>query len=150
MASGRGHHLKGRKLGGRTKNTPNKATVERAEIARLQNEESVRKGIKLGKQMLEDYMMAFHNQAVVFQPLPAGVSIPGRTPDPAQFMAWGRLVVETAYKLADFQSPKFRAIQVVAPADDRQQGRIIEGKAVDVTDAVAAGRTYLRLVKGVG
>jgi hypothetical protein len=127
----RGSHVKkGMRPAGRDKGTPNKATVERAEIARIQNAQAQARGLKLGKDMLEDYMMAFHNQAVVYQPLPAGVSVPGREPNPDKFMQWGMLVVQTAKALAEFQSPKFRAIQVVAPAATREP-KTIEGNVAE-------------------
>lgn len=141
---------KGERPGGRTKGTPNRITVEAAEIARISTEQAKARGVKLGKEMLEDYMMAFHNQAVVFQPLPPGVAIPGRTPDPQQFMAWGKLVVETAKELAKYQSPTFRAIAVVAPPPGSDKPPMISGdNVITIKDAQALSRVYQNMVRQV-
>lgn len=154
----RGSHVKkgSRNNGGREAGTPNKATIERAEIARMQNAQSQARGLKLGKDMLEDYMMAFHAQAARYQPLAPPQDQEeidrrtrlGITPDPAKFQEWGMLVVTTAKALAEFQSPKFRAIQVVAPAATREP-KTIEGNVVRLDDPVAMSRAYQRLVKQV-
>lgn len=141
---------KGERPGGRAKGTPNRITVEAAEIARISTEQAKARGVKLGKEMLEDYMMAFHNQAVVFQPLPPGVAIPGRTPDPKQFMEWGKLVVDTAKELAKYQSPTFRAIAVMAPPPgSEKQPQIAGDNVITIKDAQALSRVYQNMVRQV-
>jgi len=144
---------------GRGAGTPNKRRTEALERARLNVEnarlsparggEPTQQLKKLGKDMLEDYMMAFHNQAVVYQPLPPGVSIPGRTPDPDKFKEWGMLVVTTAKALAEFQSPKLRAVVLSAPANDLPPPREVGGNVVALNDPNAIARVYQRLVKSV-
>lgn len=139
---------KGMRPGGRKAGTPNRRTTEAAEAARVQVQQSVQRGLKLGKDMLEDYMMAFHNLAVMYQPLPDGVPIPpGHQPDPEKFKDWGMLVVQTAKALADFQSPKFRAIQVMAPPPEQLPRP--DGNVVTIDDPIAMARVYQRTMKQV-
>lgn len=140
---------KGMRPAGRQKGTPNKTTTERAELARLQNEESRRRGVKLGKDVLEEFMLLFGGIAASYQPLPVGAaSPPGHVVDEEKFLTYARLTVDTAKALAEFQSPKFRAIMVTAPAPDPPP-RVIDGNVTQLKDPVAMARVYQQMVKRV-
>jgi hypothetical protein len=114
---------KGERFGGRTKGTPNKATVERQLIAAREAEARVAEahasGRRLGKDVLDEFMHLFAGMAATYQPLPTGMPIPqGRQPDEAQFEKYARLAVHCATKLAPYQSPTFQAIMVAPPPPD--------------------------------
>ena len=61
-------------------------------------------------------------------------------------------VVMTAAKLADFQSPKFKAIAVIAPPPnpDALNKARLDGKVIDLNDAQALGKLYATIVKKAG
>jgi hypothetical protein len=155
---------KGYKTGGKQKGTMNKATRERLESERIarQAQEEVNKAadrkIKLGKDVLEDYMGAFHNVAAAYQNRIAVLLEKQRatslTPDErtelraslAEFKEWGSLTAETARKLADFQSPKFKAIAVMAPPPSLPKP--VAGKnVIPLNDPVAAMRVYQNMLR---
>lgn len=150
---------KGERPGGRAKGTPNRITVEAAEIARISTEQAKARGVKLGKEMLEDYMMAFHNVAATYQnkiaqALQAQVLLPtspGPAPaDVAAFKEWGELVVGTAKELAKYQSPTFRAIAVMAPPPgSEKQPQIAGDNVITLKDAQALSRVYQNMVRQV-
>ncbi len=162
MARGKDHHprkagsgshvKKGTRPGGRRGNTPNKRTTEAIERARLDVENARGAGKKLGKEVLEEFMHLFAGMAAQYQPLPANVVIPGREPNEDKFLTYAKLAVQTAKDLADFQSPKFRAIMVSAPTD--QPGKTINPDGSNVTqlpsDAAALARVYTNMVRRVG
>mgnify|MGYP000735891981 CR=1 FL=1 len=111
---------KGFKTGGRQKNTPNKATVERAVVAERIVRETEMSGRKLGKEVLADFMDVFAALATYHQPLPDGMTVPqGRKPDEAKFEKYARLAIQAAKDLAPYQSPTFRAIQIAAPPPEK-------------------------------
>ncbi len=151
----RGSHVKkGERPGGRSKGTPNRITVEAAEVARISNEQAKARGVKLGKEMLEDYMMAFHNVAATYQNRIAqklALGEPPETGDVAAFKDWGELVVGTAKELAKYQSPTFRAIAVMAPApgSDKPQTMISGDNVITIKDAQALSRVYQNMVRQV-
>lgn len=63
-------------------------------------------------------MHLFAGMAAKHQPLPDGSVIhSNRKPNPVQFEKWARLAVETATKLAPYQSPTFKAIMIAPPPD---------------------------------
>jgi hypothetical protein len=68
-------------------------------------------GKKLGKEILEEFMMVARGMAAKYQPAP-----PGQPKQPHQnetkFLTYAEFVVNCAWKLAEYQSPKFRAIAV--------------------------------------
>lgn len=73
-------------------------------------------GVKLAKDVLEQFMMIFAGQAAKHQPLKEGVPVPeGRLPNEVKFLEYAKLAVGCARDLAPYQSPTYRAI-VVAPA----------------------------------
>ena len=153
----RGSNIKkGMRPGGRSKGTPNKRTLERIEEARIAVENAKGAGKKLAKDVLEEFMHLFAQMALAYQPATPGmVRAPGpkgrAKGDEAKFQIYSKLTVDTAKALADFQSPKFRAIMVSAPAAGAGElgqpvvGR--QGNVVTIDDPVAAARVYARIMK---
>lgn len=146
---------RGNKTGGRSRGTPNKRTTERLEAERIakQAQQEVDKArqanTKLGKDVLEEFMKTFAGMAAYHQPVPEGMAIPtGRKPDEAKFLTYARLAAETAAKLAEFQSPKFKAIQVMTPPPNLPAPSK-EGNVVMIDDPVAIARVYQNMVKQV-
>lgn len=154
MVKKKPHGNKGNpKAGGRKKGTPNKATLERAEKARLQTAEAKKLGLKLGKEVLEEYMVLFSSMAQRHQPM-AGVSmVKGKQPNEKKFLTYAQLTVKTAAAVADFQSPKFKAIMVQsAPSGAEPQKTITQqgDNVLPLNDAVAMSRVYQQIIKRVG
>lgn len=146
------------KTRGRRKNIPNKRTSEAMEIARIEAENAMAPPVpgqprkKLGKDVLEEFMMLFAGMAATYQPLPDGVAMPGRKPDEAKFLKYAELTVTTAKALADYQSPKFRAIYVAASPDQNNGPRGIlpaGDNVLQLNDPIAMARVYQRMVKQV-
>jgi len=116
---------KGMRPAGRAAGTPNKRTKEALEQNRIaqQMAADVRRGAepsrqvrKLAKEMLDDFMHTFAGMAATFQPLPDGMAVPaGRKPDENKFLTYSKLAIEAAKSLAPYQSPTYKAIQIVAP-----------------------------------
>lgn len=121
--------------GGRPKGSRNKKVLEREERARLDAlqlekfreiegdasaaarmvQRAERTGIKLAKDVLNDFMQLFAGMAAVYQPLPPGVEVPpGRQPNESKFREYAVLAKETAAALAPFQSPRYSAVMVGA------------------------------------
>lgn len=151
-----GRAQKGERFGGRVKGTPNKRTTERLEKERIakQAQQEVDKAnlskIKLGKEVLEDYMGAFHNIAAYYQNRIAASYAAGRDPDKADMAAfekWGTLTATTARQLADFQSPKFKAIAIVAPPPNNNPGPPIPDNPKTIKDATQLQRIYQTMIK---
>ena len=108
---------KGERRGGRSKGTPNRATVEAALEAERAVEVAKKTGRKLGKEILDDFAQLFAGMAAYYQPSPKGAPLQNRNSNEEKFERYAMMAVNTAAKLAEFQSPKFRAVAVV-PADD--------------------------------
>lgn len=149
---------KGQRFGGRSKGTPNKRTTEMVERARIEAENAARghargraEGLKkLGKEVLEDFMHLFAGMAATYQPLPPGVvaASPGREPNEDKFLIYAKLTVDTARSVADFQSPKFKAIMVTA-APPENPPKHVDGNVIPIDDPVALARIYQRRIKQV-
>lgn len=113
---------KGKKFGGRVKGTKNLETIKKervaAEIAARTIADARIHDKPLAKEVLDTFMHLFAGMAAKHQPLPDGSVIPSnRKPNPVQFEKWARLAVETATKLAPYQSPTFKAIMIAPPPD---------------------------------
>lgn len=123
---------------GRKKGTPNKKTLERLEQERIDrvvaaevaqkigDEEKARELVtavrsanrRLAKDVLAEMMGVFYGLAAMTQPVPAGQPIPpGRSPSEAQFEKWARLAVDSAAKLAPYESPTFKAVAIISNTD---------------------------------
>jgi hypothetical protein len=152
---------KGTRFGGRAKGTMNKATRERleaeriAEQARKEVDDAYNRNKKLGKDMLEQYMMAFHGIAAIHQNNIAQAVSAGQEIAPADlagFKEWGKLVVDTADKLADYQSPRFKAIAVVAPPPSANGTELKRGddNIYRLDDPVMISKVYANLIRKAG
>ena len=120
----------GERRGGRKRGVPNRATVERAEIALRSTAEAKASGRKLGKEVLEELMVLFGGLASKFQPESMDKIVVqewtkgDREP---MFHKYASLAVKVAKDLADFQSPRFKAVEVHAPApnmEDKQRKKV--------------------------
>lgn len=143
--------------GGRKAGGMNRRSIQKIEEARIANAVTRGQGKKLGKEVLEEFMHLFAGMAAQYQPLPEGMPIPpGRNPDEEKFLGYAKLAVDTAKALADFQSPKFKAIAVVAPppgaGDDLANPitRSQAGNIVRINDPAALARVYQKMIKQVG
>jgi hypothetical protein len=106
---------------------------------------------KLGKEVLEEFMMIGRGLAAKYQP-----AQPGQPKKPAQneskFFMWAEFTVNCAWKLAEYQSPKFKAIAVraedlpaTAPSPPSEDGNVLPFPR----DPVEASRVYLRFMSAV-
>lgn len=147
----RGSNIKkGQRPGGRKKGTPNRATVQKVEEARVAVEQSKGRGVKLGKEVLEDFMMQFASMAAVHQPMDNTVMPKGKTPNATKFLTFAKLTVDTAKALADFQSPKFKAIMVQSTGDQSQKPTAHQdGNIITLDDPIALARVYQNRIKAV-
>lgn len=123
---------------GRKKGSPNKRTLERLEQERIDRviEEEVAKKLgdsekarelvtavrsanrRLAKDILSEITGVFYGLAAMTQPVPVGQPIPlGRTPSEKQFEKWAKLAVDSAAKLAPYESPTFKAVAIIANTD---------------------------------
>ena len=147
----------GERRGGRKRGTPNRKDVEKAEQLRLAAANAgfpvPAKAVpikKLGKEILEEFMMVFAGMAASYQPAPPGQP-PRPNQDEVKFRQYAELAVDTADRLADFQSPKFRAIAVTAPPADPNRPAPVPGddaKIVELAkvDPQRAADSYRRFI----
>jgi hypothetical protein len=133
---------KGERRGGRAPGTPNRATVERLIEAERANAVAQKERRKLGKEILDDFMQLFARMAAFYQPTPPSAAVKNPNADETTFLIYAKLAVDTAYKLAEFQSPKFRATPTPGVDDmmpDRKaslaQSRRPAGKPIDAYQA---------------
>jgi hypothetical protein len=156
---------KGQRFGGRTKGTPNKATIERLERERIAEQVALQSAVaaqsapaaereiakagterrKLGKERLEELLEIAVGATAYFQPtLKNGVE---RNPnaDWTQFQKWFQIAHAVAATVSPFQSPTFRAIMVAAPPPKHDEDRK-SGDVIPLNDPVAASRIYRRIV----
>ena len=142
---------KGERRGGRALGTPNVKTLLREaqglreELAKKAEADLQKaRGRKLGKEVLYEFMTVFAGMAASVQPAPPGQI--NQHADEAKFQTWATLAVDTAYKLAQFESPKYRAIAVFeqpAPPPPRPGD---DAKVIDINDPVALARIYRRVI----
>lgn len=155
---------KGQRFGGRVKGVPNKATSEKALQAAIATGKALREGRKLAREVLDEFMFMFAGMAATYQPLPpsqakdpaamAMAQAQGREPNEAMFRYYAELAVQTAKELAPYQSPRFKAIPVIAPqpgpgapGDD---ARPVDGKVVPLPmDATSLARVYSQMIAPV-
>jgi hypothetical protein len=142
--------------GGRRPGTPNKATIEKALIAERAVATAQAAGRKLAKDELFDLIPIFKGAAYHFQPTPSELLQQGRPANTRdgmkngnwdKFEKWIRLLMECATKLAPYESPTFRAVQVSMVADAPREIKTIDN-VIDLNDPVVVSRAYQRLVAG--
>jgi hypothetical protein len=118
MANGGARPGAGRKPG------PTKATIERAILAQRQIVEAEKTGLKLGKEVLAEFMQLFGGLATKFQPdqtTTTAVREWAKSPEYDKFLQFATLARDTAKMLAPYQSPTFRSIELAAPAPEQRQ-----------------------------
>lgn len=129
------------------------AAIEEARSAGLMEGKDP-KSRKRAVTVLEEFMNLFGGMAAVYQPLPPGQVAPpnsGRAPDETKFQTYAKLTIETAGMLANYQSPKFKAVMVAAAPPPEQPARAPQPG----DDAKVVGRignpalVYKRMIQGV-
>jgi hypothetical protein len=136
---------------GRAKGSKNKATIERellaADIAKRQMSRAHEQGRELGVEALERYQKLFEGAAAILKPSEEEIVsikvIDDKTGMGAKaehllglFREWLAEARDTAKMLAEFQSPKFRAI-AIAPTPQVEEG---ERKKVFTLTVFEGGR----------
>jgi hypothetical protein len=108
-------------------------------------------GKQLSKDILEEFMMVARGMAARYQP-----ALPGQPRNPYQnetkFLTYAQMAIKCASDLAEYQSPKFKAIAVrvedvpaTAPGPPPEGGDVLPFPR----DPVAASRLYLRFMSAV-
>src|ERR1700686_3303381 len=102
----------GRRGGAGAPRGPRKATIAKIEAANVREQVAAAElaaeklknaDKKLGKDVLQGFMLLFADLSATHQPLPAGMAVPpGRRPNEARFEMLPRLAVSSAAKLAYF------------------------------------------------
>jgi hypothetical protein len=104
-------------FGGREPGQLNRRTREQrmiaAEIAERQLMETKTTGKKLAREVLQQFMITFHDMAVAVQPVVANGKKNPRA-DANEFERWAMHACEVAKWLAPYQSPTFKAIGINA------------------------------------
>jgi hypothetical protein len=139
---------RGRKTGGRRQGTPNKATIEKSLIAARTVADARAGGKKLAKEVLQEFMELFAGMAAHYQPTPTHLPLNPNENEP-QFLRYAGLAVECAKAVAPFQSPTFKAIEVVPPPPPPPEPATIDGKMINIDDPVVLGNIYRRMVTTV-
>lgn len=99
---------------GRRKGGTNAATREREALAqRILAEQAGKPGRKMGKEVLDEFMHLFTGLAAYHQPVPKNQAAPAdREPDENKFKEYAGFAIKCATELANYQSPKFKAVAV--------------------------------------
>ena len=137
----------GKRTGAGRKVGPNKATIEKAIIAERVMNEAAMSGRKLGKEVIEEFMVMFGGLAGMFQPTSLkqvlGQPAPPLTPEDIDawakshreplFEKYSKLVLKAATELADFQSPRLAHVQTAAAAPE-SRGQVKKKFTVGIFD----------------
>jgi len=126
---------------------PSKATIEKSLIAAQTVTDANAAGKKLAKDVLEEIMHRMAEMAARLQP-----SLPGDPPNPhadeAKFWKCTEAAIHCASKLAPFQSPTLRAIDVAAPSPI-ERPLLNQAEVIPIDDPVALARFYHQAVNRV-
>lgn len=106
-----------------------KATLEKIALAQREVAGAKASGKKLAKEVLDEFMQLFAGMAAYYQPTPATVPQQNANQDESKFKEYAVLACEQAAELAQYQSPKLRAILMPLPPPGDQPGRLIEATA---------------------
>jgi len=140
---------------GRPKGARSLATIERervaAEIAQRTVMDAKPTGKRLAKEVLYEFMMTFANMASFYQPttqanLTAGGLIENPHTDEPMFLKYANLTVDTAAKLAPYESPTFKSVPVPGSAFMPEMKTIDQDGVIDLNDANAVARVYRRMM----
>jgi hypothetical protein len=119
----RGGAKPGERRGGRQRGTPNKATVQKqliaAQIAERAAADARWTGRQLAKEVLEDFMHGFREIAERYRPTPPEAKQQNPHADEVKFNRFAGLAIECASKLAPYQSPTFKAIEIATTRQTR-------------------------------
>lgn len=144
----------GERRGRRSKGVPNRTTVEKLEQAHIAEQIGKELGAPKLAKVLRNYKLA-KDELVEVIPIIKGIVAHFQrramrtTPeggleivdDLDEYKEWLKLFIDTCFKLADFQSPKFRAILAASTAAGDSAPRD-PGRVTRLGDAVAASRAY--------
>jgi hypothetical protein len=115
----RGGSKPGERRGGRQKGTPNKVTAEQALIAERVLAKAKVSGRRLGKEVLDYYMHVFAEIADAERAAALTEKPENAREHEARFERFARYAIDCAHKLAPYQSPTFRAIQIAPPQNEQ-------------------------------
>jgi len=133
---------------GKKKGSFDRATLER-ELAAAQQQlvELTKKretGRKMAVDVLDDIMHLSMGLAAKHQPLEANeIAGPGRDPNDEKFHRYLELTVDTASKLANFQSPKFKSVTL--SVETPPGGAVPAGGVVGAITRMSAQEAYRML-----
>ena len=110
----------GRRLNaGRRRGSKNRATIEKAIIAERVLAEAKVSGRRLGKEVLDHYMRVFAEIADTERAAALAERPENAREHEARFERFARYAIDCAHKLAPYQSPTFRAIQIAPPQNEQ-------------------------------
>jgi hypothetical protein len=147
---------RGTKTGGRKAGTPNRATVERQEMAARALDNAKAEGRPLAKDRLDELLSIALGAMMAHQPITKEMAKKARASgnrtvkesrgDWSGFGEWWDRAAYAAKELAKYQSPTYKAVSVETPhqAGSRTFGDI--GKFVRTGDPVAASRIYREFI----
>lgn len=115
----RGGSKPGERRGGRQKGTPNKVTAEQALSAERVLAKAKVSGRRLGKEVLDYYMHVFAEIADTERAAALTEKPENAREHEARFERFAKYAIDCAQKLAPFQSPTFRAIQIAPPQNEQ-------------------------------
>lgn len=157
----------GERRGGRAKGVPNKKTIEALARAKIIEQvadamaapgtetrmaiEKVLEGKKLAKDELEEVLpiikgvVAYYQRQALTMGQDGKPVINGKLDD---FKEWLKIFIDTCFKLADFQSAKFKAIMVTAGPGmmGGDNARDVSPNVISMTDQTAAARAYREIM----
>jgi hypothetical protein len=148
MVKAKGKHGGPRPGGGRPKGLKNRATIEREINAAQVIDRARKEGRDLAVTVLERLMNVAEKIAVETRPQAAG-GAPNKNGDWDRFGEWFDRTAYCAEKLANYQSPKLRAVQVFAQTLEPAQRPTDGDNVVVLDDPVAIARVYANMVKRV-
>jgi hypothetical protein len=110
----------GRRLNaGRRRGSKNRATIEKAIIVERDLAKTNASGRKLGKEVLDHYMHFFAEIADTERAAALTEKPENAREHEARFERFAKYAIDCAQKLAPFQSPTFRAIQIAPPQNEQ-------------------------------
>ncbi len=105
---------------GRRRGSKNRATIEKAIIAERDIAEAQASGRKLGKEVIDHYMHVFAEIADTERAAALAEKPENARGHEARFERFARYAIDCAYKLAPYQSPTYRAIEIEPPQNEQQ------------------------------
>lgn len=143
MANPKGVRLTGTRLG-----VPNKKTQQHIREAGKRVAEARKLGRKQAVDVLDDLMNTAMAMAAKYQPATSD-HLPR---DDAKFLQWIQTAGLFAKNLAEFQTPKFRAVMIQTPPSlgDAEITIDQKGNILEIDDPKKLARVYAQMVRRVG